>query len=147
MQPRIISIQLLHGNRLLLQSSQTIVETCTTTFYNESSYLVRHMPRHNVLIILLGLTHAKTQHSNNLTWSDTCQDTTFLSYYSVRHIPRHNILNIGENRNTNIGKNWNNKSCIKSSANTNGEYQVEYFLEFRLECLNTKFQKLFSQLG
>ena len=43
--------------------------------------------------------------------------------------------------NAQIGKNGNHKFSLHNSSNRNGEHQIDFTLENRLTCLNTKFQK------
>ena len=43
--------------------------------------------------------------------------------------------------NDHIGKDRNNKYSLHNSSNKNGEYLEEFYLENRLACLSTKFQK------
>ena len=59
----------------------------------------------------------------------------------VRSIPKHNVLVIGEDMDTQTGKNVNSKFSFYNSLRQNGEHLTDFRLENRLTCLNTKFQK------
>ena len=71
--------------------------------------------------------------SPNNASGETDLDTFYneLSFL-VRSISKHNILIIGRDRNTQIGKNVNNKFNLQTT---------NFTLEKGLICLNTKFQK------
>ena len=43
--------------------------------------------------------------------------------------------------NAEIGKNVNNIFSLHNSSNKNGEHLTDFTLEYKLTCLNTKFQK------
>ena len=55
----------LHNNHPLLQSTNAWDETEIITFYNELSSLVKHIPKHNVLIISIDMSAQIGKDENN----------------------------------------------------------------------------------
>ena len=63
--------------------------------------------------------------------SDETELITFHTELSsiVRSIPKHNVLIIDENMNVEISKDENNKFCLFSTLNRNGEHLMDFSLE------------------
>ena len=76
--------------------------------------------------------------------SDKSDITTFYDEQSslARHIAKDNVLIISGDRNSQWGKDENNKFCLQNLPNNkNGEYLEDFSLENNLSCLNNKFEK------
>ena len=78
--------------------------------------------------------------------TNVSEETDLIAFYNdlsslVRSIPKHNVLIIGGDMNAQIGKNVNHKFSLHNSSNRNGQHLIDFMLENRLTCLNTKFQK------
>ena len=68
-------------------------------------------------------------------------DTYYELSSLVRSVLKHNVLIIGGDMDAQIGKNINNKFNLHNSSNRNRENLMDFILENRLTCLNTKFHK------
>ena len=78
--------------------------------------------------------------------TNVSEETDLITFYKelstlVRTIPKHNVLVIGRDMNAQIGKDVNHKFSIHKSSDTNGGHLIDFTLENRLTCLNTKFYK------
>ena len=84
--------------------------------------------------------------------TDVSDENDLITFYNkwfslVRSIPKHNVLTIGGDMNAQIGKNVNKKFSLHNLSNRNSEHLTDFTLEFRLTCLNTKFQKSKGKLS
>ena len=78
--------------------------------------------------------------------TNVSEETDLIAFYNklsslVRSILKHNVLIIGGDMNAQIGKNINHKFSLYNLSNRNVEHLIDFTLENRLTCLNTKFQK------
>ena len=78
--------------------------------------------------------------------TNVSEETDLITFYNepsslLHSIQKHNILIIGGDTNAQIGKNVNHKFSLHNLSNRNGEHLIDFTLENRLTCLNTKFQK------
>ena len=74
------------------------------------------------------------------------EETDLFTFYNelsplVCSILKRNVLIISGDMSAQIGKNVNYKFSLLNSSNRNGEHLIDFTLENRLTCLNTKFQK------
>ena len=73
-------------------------------------------------------------------------ETDIITYnvlsFLVRHIPKHKVLIIDEGVNAHLGEDGNDKFCLYSLPNWNGEYLADIFLKNRKVCLNTKSKNI-----
>ena len=78
--------------------------------------------------------------------TNVSEETELVTFYNelsslVRSIPKHNMLVIGGDRNSQIGKNGNNKYSLHNTSNRNGQHLTDFMIENRLTYLNTNYQK------
>ena len=58
----------------------------------------------------------------------------------MRRLLKNNILIIRKDINDQMGKNVNNKFSLHNTSNRNGKHLMDFILENKLTCPNTKFQ-------